>query len=193
MRLLEQKILEAGKIYPNNVLKVDGFLNHQVDVVLLEQLAKELYNLYKNDGVNKILTIETSGIMLACLTAQAFGVPMLFAKKTRTSNMSDDVYTAQVFSYTHDKDYTIFVSKEYLGPQDRVLLIDDFLANGFSMKGLMQLASAAGAVVVGAGVAIEKGFQGGGDILRSLGMRIESMAIIDSMSPEGINFRRVRD
>ena len=190
MLLLEQKILEHGKIYPNNVLKVDSFLNHQVDVMLLEEVAKELYNCYKNDGVTKILTIETSGIMLACLVAQAFRVPMLFAKKSRTANMSEDVYTAQVFSYTHGKDFTIYVDKNYLTENDKVLLVDDFLANGYSMKGLALLAQTAGAEVVGAGIAIEKGFQGGGDILRSLGLRIESMAIIDKMTEEGIEFRK---
>ncbi|NCA67543.1 MAG: xanthine phosphoribosyltransferase [Clostridia bacterium] len=189
MQILKQKILQSGKIYPNNVLKVDSFLNHQVDVALLAELSKELFRLYKDSGVTKILTIETSGIMLACLTAQVFNVPMLYAKKTKTSNMSEDVFTAQVFSYTHYKEYTIYVSKEYLSSSDKVLLIDDFLANGFSMKGLVQLAQSAGATVVGAGVAIEKGFQGGGDILRSLGLRIEAMAIIDSMTEEGIIFR----
>lgn len=190
MHLLEQKILESGKIYPNNVLKVDSFLNHLVDVQLLEELANELFQLYKDTGVTKILTIETSGIMLACLVAQKFGVPMLFAKKSRTSNMSANVFTAQVFSYTHDKEFTIFVDKDYLGVGDKVLLVDDFLANGFSLKGLAQLAKTAGAEIVGAGIAIEKGFQGGGDILRSLGMRIESMAIIDKMNEEGVEFRK---
>lgn len=189
MQLMEQMIIKYGKIYPNNVLKVDSFLNHHVNINLLEDLAQELYRLYKDSNITKILTIETSGIMLACFTAQAFRVPMLFAKKTRTSNLSDNVYTAQVFSYTHDKDYTIFVDKEYINSEDRVLLIDDFLANGYSMKGLIQLAQSAGATIVGAGVAIEKGFQGGGDILRSLGLRIESMAIIDSMNEDGIVFR----
>jgi len=190
MQLMEQMIVEYGKIYPNNVLKVDSFLNHQVNINLLEDLAQEIYRLYKDFEITKILTIETSGIMLACFVAQAFRVPMLFAKRIRGVKIKNNVHSAQVFSCAHDKDYTIYVDKDYLGSDDKVLLIDDFLANGYSMKGLVQLAQSADATVVGAAVAIEKGFQGGGDILRSLGLRIESMAIIESMGEDGIVFRQ---
>ncbi len=189
MQLFKEKITQLGKVYPGNVLKVDSFLNHQVDVSLLDELAKEFFEIYKDKGITKILTIETSGIMLACLTAQKFDVPMLFAKKARTSNLSEEVYSAPVFSYTHNKEVSIVVDKQYLTPSDRVLLIDDFLANGCSIKGLLRLVKEAGAYAVGVGVAIEKGFQGGGDLLRTLGVEVTSMAIIQSMDDNGIVFR----
>ncbi len=189
MRLLEDKILRYGKVYPGNVLKVDSFLNHQVDVPLIAALAQEIYQHYKDCAVTKILTIEASGILLAGMTAQLFHVPMLFAKKSAAKNMSDEVFTAKVRSFTHGNDYTMVVSKEYLCRDDKVLIVDDFLADGNALKGLTEIVKEAGAQTVGAGIAIEKGFQKGGDRLREEGLRIFSLAIIDSMTEGGISFR----
>lgn len=190
MRLIEEKILKYGKVYPGNVLKVDSFLNHQVDVPLIAALAQEIYQHYNSCAVTKILTIEASGILLAGMTAQLFHVPMLFAKKSAAKNMSDGVYTAKVRSFTHGNEYTMVVSKEYLNKDDKVLLIDDFLADGNALRGLMEIVKAAGAVTVGAGIAIEKGFQQGGDKLREEGLDIFSLAIIGSMdAQEGVTFR----
>jgi len=189
MRLLEERIAKDGIVKDGGVLKVDSFLNHQMDVHLYEEMAKEFLRLYDGCGVNKILTIEASGIGIACLTAQAFGCPAVFAKKSRTSNLSADVYTAKVESFTHGGEYDIMVSKDYLRPGDRVLIVDDFLANGAALTGLIKLVRDAGATVVGAGVAIEKAFQPGGELIRSSGVRVESLARIRSMSVEnGIEF-----
>lgn len=190
MRLLEDKILEFGKVYPGNVLKVDSFLNHQVDVSLVAQLAKEIHNQYRDCAIDKILTIEASGILLAGMTAQFFDVPMVFAKKA-AKNMSKDVYSSRVYSFTHGNSYDMCVCKDYIRKGERVLLIDDFLADGNALKGLIDIVTSAGAEVAGAGVAIEKGFQKGGDELRAAGTKIVSLAIIDAMSPEGgITFRK---
>ena len=189
MRLLEERIAKDGIVKDGGVLKVDSFLNHQMDVHLYEEMAKEFLRLYDGCGVNKILTIEASGIGIACLTAQAFGCPAVFAKKSRTSNLSADVYTAKVESFTHGGEYDIMVSKDYLRPGDRVLIVDDFLANGAALTGLIKLVRDAGATVVGAGVAIEKAFQPGGELIRSSGVRVESLARIRSLSVEnGIEF-----
>lgn len=189
MRLLEERIAKDGIVKDGGVLKVDSFLNHQMDVHLYEEMAKEFLRLYDGCGVNKILTIEASGIGIACLTAQAFGCPAVFAKKSRTSNLSADVYTAKVESFTHGGEYDIMVSKDYLRPGDRVLIVDDFLANGAALTGLIKLVRDAGATVVGAGIAIEKAFQPGGELVRSSGVRVESLARIKSMSVEnGIEF-----
>lgn len=185
MKLLEDRIISDGKVFPGDVLKVDSFLNHRIDVPFLGELGREFYRLYKDEGVNKILTIEASGIGLACITAENFCCPVVFAKKSETSNLSDDVYTAEVYSYTHKKQYTIRVAKEFLRPEDKVLIIDDFLANGEALKGLIKLVGDAGATLAGAGIAIEKAFQPGGDELRKAGVRVESLARVKSMDDCG--------
>lgn len=188
MKLLEERILKDGKIKPGNVLKVDGFINHQIDVPFVSELGREFYRRFKDDNVTKILTIEASGIGIACLTAEHFGVPVVFAKKSRTSNISIDVYTARVDSFTHGTTCDIIVSKEFLSPSDRVLIIDDFLALGNALVGLREITLASGATLVGAGILIEKAFQSGGRMLREQGMRIESLARIASMTDTGITF-----
>ena len=189
MRLLEERIVKDGEVKDGGVLKVGAFLNQQMDIALFEEMAREFRRLFDGCGVNKILTIEASGIGIACMTAQAFGCPALFAKKGRTSNLSGDVYTAQVESFTHGGVSEIMVSKDYLGPGDRVLIVDDFLANGAALKGLIKIVRDSGAALVGAGIAIEKAFQPGGDLIRASGVRVESLARIKSMSPEdGIEF-----
>ena len=188
MRLLEERILRDGKVKDGNVLKVDSFLNHQMDVKLFGEMAKEFYNLFQNENITKILTIEASGIGIACITAQVFNCPVIFAKKSKTKNIAGDVYTAKVESFTHGGVYDIIVSKEFLKSEDRVLIIDDFLANGAALTGLSSLVYDAGATLIGAGIAIEKAFQPGGDILRSQGIRVESLARIKSMSSNGMEF-----
>lgn len=189
MKLLEEKIINDGKIGEGDVLKVDSFLNHCMDVEFLSELGKEFYRLYKDSNVTKILTIEASGIGIACLTAQYFKVPMVFAKKTKTVNIFSDVYTSKVESFTHKRVYDIIVSKEFLRPEDNVLIIDDFLAQGSALQGLISLVNDAGANVVGAGIVIEKAFQPGGDLIRNMGVRVESLARIKSMScNDGIKF-----
>lgn len=185
MELLKQRILKDSVVKKGNVLKVDSFLNHNIDVRLYEEIGKEFYRLFKDENVNKILTIEASGIGIACVTAQAFGcVPVVFAKKSKTSNISNDVYTSKVMSFTHGTEYDIMVSKDYLNEGDRILIIDDFLAKGEAINGLMSLVEQAGATLVGAGVVIEKGFQSGGKELREKGIHLESLAIVDSMDDE---------
>ena len=184
MQLLKDRIRKDGKIKGGNVLKVDSFLNHQMDVKLLEEIGKEFKRRFADAEVNKILTIEASGIGIACVVAQYFDVPVLFAKKNKTKNIAGDVYTSQVESFTHGRVYDIIVSKEFLGKGDKVLLIDDFLANGKALEGLAKLVEDSGAELVGAGVVIEKGFQPGGDNLRKQGIRLESLAIVDSMDEE---------
>ncbi|NLV87105.1 MAG: xanthine phosphoribosyltransferase [Clostridiales bacterium] len=181
MQLLEERILKDGKVKDGGILKVDSFLNHQMDVSLFGEMAKEFYRLFAGEGINKILTIEASGIGIACITAQAFGCPVIFAKKTKTKNIAGDVYTSKVESFTHGTTYDIIVSKEFLLPDDKVLIIDDFLANGAALEGLISLVNDAGASLIGAGIAIEKAFQPGGEKLRSKGVRIESLAKIKSM------------
>ena len=171
-----------------DVLKVDSFLNHQMDVALFAEMGKEWARLFAQDNVTKILTIEASGIGIACVVAQQFGVPVLFAKKNKTKNIAGQVYTAQVESFTHGRVYDIIVSKKFLGPGDRVLLIDDFLANGAALQGLIKLVRDSGATLVGAGIAVEKAFQPGGELIRSMGVRVESLARIKSMSSKGIEF-----
>lgn len=189
MQLLEERIRRDGVVKDRDVLKVDSFLNHQMDVELFGELAREFERRFHNCGVNKILTIEASGIGVACITAQVFGCPLVFAKKNKTLNIAGNVYSARVHSFTHSRDYDIIVSQDFLGPKDCVLLVDDFLANGAALTGLMKLASQAGAAVAGAGICIEKAFQPGGDLLRSQGLRIESLARIKSMSAEnGVEF-----
>lgn len=174
-----------GAIREGGVLKVDSFLNHQMDVKLFQEMGKEFLRLFGNCGVTKILTIEASGIGIACVTAQFFDCPVIFAKKNKTRNIAGDVYTSKVESFTHGKVYDIIVSKEFLHPEDRVLLIDDFLANGSALQGLINLVQDAGATLVGAGICVEKAFQPGGDLIRGMGVRVESLARIKAMSVEG--------
>ena len=190
MKLLEQRILEDGQVRPGNVLKVDCFLNHQLDVGLLDQIGAEFYRIFKDDGINKILTIEASGIDIACMTARHFNVPVVFAKKAKSKNIDGDVYTSTVHSYTYGRDYDITLAQKFLGPQDRVLILDDFLANGKAMNGLLDVCRQAGASVGGIGICIEKGFQPGGAELRAAGYKLASLAIVDSMDDNGeLTFR----
>ena len=185
MELLKQRILKDGEVLPSDVLRVDGFLNHQIDVAFISECAKAWYEKFKDSGVTKILTIESAGIGIACIAAQYFGVPVVYAKKTRGAYIGDDVYSTKVVSYTHGQVYEVRVSKKYINPGDRILLIDDFLANGSALKVLINLAERGGATVVGAGIAIEKAYQKGGRDIRALGYRIESLARIESMSIDG--------
>lgn len=189
MKLLEDKILKDGKIGAGNVLKVDSFVNHQIDVAFMCELGREFKRRFEGVEITKILTIEASGIGIACLTAQYFNVPVVFAKKTKTNNIYADVFTSKVESYTHSTTYDIVVSRQFLSPGDKVLIIDDFLAKGSALKGLIALIQEAGAAVMGAGIVIEKAYQPGGDLIRSMGVRVESLARIASMTEEdGIRF-----
>lgn len=189
MKLLEDRILKDGHIGTDNVLKVDSFLNHQIDVSFVCELGKEFYRLFKDENITKILTIEASGIGIACLAAQYFGVPVVFAKKTKTINIYSDTYNATVHSYTHKRDYDIVVSKEFLNKEDNVLIIDDFLAKGSALTALLMLIEKAGAKTAGAGIVIEKAYQGGGNLVRDMGIRVESLAKIKSISKkDGIVF-----
>lgn len=181
MELLKERIRKDGVVREGGVLKVDSFLNHQMDIDMFVEIGKELRKRFAGEEINKILTIEASGIGIACIVAQYFHVPVVFAKKTKTKNIAGDVYTSQVESYTHGRIYDIIVSKDFLGPEDKVLLIDDFLANGKALEGLAQLVQDAGATLVGAGVVVEKGFQRGGDAIRARGIHLESLAIVESM------------
>lgn len=181
MKLLEDRIRRDGKVREGNVLKVDSFLNHQMDIGLLNEIGKEFRRLFPEPEINKILTIEASGIGIACIAAQYFGVPVVFAKKNKTKNIAGGVYTAKVESFTHGRTYDIMVSRDFLGKGDKVLLIDDFLANGKALEGLISLSEEAGAEVIGAGVVIEKGFQSGGEAIRKRGIHLESLAIVDGM------------
>ena len=182
MNFLEERITRDGIVKEGNVLKVDSFLNHQMDIELFQEIGKEFKRRFANENVKKILTIEASGIGIACIAAESFHVPVVFAKKTQTKNIAGEVYTTQVESFTHGRIYDIIVSKEFLGKGDRVLLIDDFLANGKALEGLAQLVQDSGAELVGAGVVIEKGFQRGGDAIRAKGIHLESLAIVESMN-----------
>mgnify|MGYP002317163774 CR=1 FL=1 len=189
MKLLEERIRRDGTVKAGNVLKVDSFLNHQMDIDLFNEMGKEWARLFADRPVTKILTVEASGIGIACITAQTFGCPLVFAKKSKTLNIAGDVWTSKVRSYTHQRVYDIIVSKDFLGPNDRVLVIDDFLANGAALSGLIELVEQSGATLVGCGICIEKAFQPGGDMLRSKGVRVESLARVKSMSEEnGIEF-----
>lgn len=181
MKLLEDRIRRDGTVREGNVLKVDRFLNHQMDIELFQEIGREFKRRFAGEEINKILTIEASGIGIACVAAEFFHVPVVFAKKSKTKNIAGDVYTAQVESFTHGGVYEIIVSKEFLGEGDRVLLIDDFLANGKALEGLAKLIKDSGAELVGAGVVIEKGFQRGGEVIRQMGIRLESLAIVESM------------
>ena len=191
MQLLKDRIRKDGKIKSGDVLKVDSFLNHQMDIKLFEEIGKEFKRRFSDADINKILTIEASGIGIACIVAQYFDVPVVFAKKSKTKNIAGDVYTTKVESFTHGKVYDIMVAKEFLGAGDKVLLIDDFLANGKALEGLAAVVKDSGAELIGAGSVIEKGFQPGGDRLRADGIRVESLAIVESMDEKtgSIRFR----
>ena len=190
MKLLQDRIVADGKIEAGNILKVDSFLNHQIDVSLLEEIGQEFKRQFGDREVNKILTIEASGIAIACIAARYFNVPVVFAKKSRSLNIAGDVYTAKVESFTHKNTNDIIVSKKFLSPEDRILIVDDFLANGKAILGLCQLVEQAGATLVGAGVVIEKGFQDGGKRIREAGSDLRSLAILEEMDVNtGIRFR----
>ena len=188
MKLLEERILKDGVVKDGNVLKVDSFLNHQMDTQLFEDMAKEWKRLYEGENITKILTIEASGIGIACFVGKEFGCPVLFAKKNKTKNIAGDVYTSKVESFTHGRVYDIIVSKSFLHSEDRVLIIDDFLANGAALSGLIDLVKESGATIVGAGICIEKAFQPGGEMIRDQGVRVESLARIKSMDNGKIEF-----
>ena len=184
MRLLEERIKRDGVVKAGQVLKVDSFLNHQMDVELFNEMGKEFKRLFAEHDINKILTIEASGIGLACIIAQHFNVPVVFAKKAKSINLDGEMYTTKIESFTHKRVYDVIVSKKFLNQNDRVLIIDDFLANGCAAAGLVDLVRSAGAVVEGVGIAVEKGFQQGGRILREKGLHVESLAIVESMNHE---------
>lgn len=184
MKLLEERIQKDGIVKPGNVLKVDSFLNHQMDVELFDQMGAEFKRLFAHKPINKILTIEASGIGIACVVAQHFKVPVVFAKKTQSINIDGDVYSAKIESFTHKRVYDVIVSKKYITEEDHILIIDDFLANGCAVNGLIELINSAGATVEGVGIAIEKGQQIGGKLLRDQGLQVESLAIVESMNDE---------
>jgi len=185
MKALEEKILKDGKVFPGGVLKVGSFLNHQIDVPFIKMIGQEFYRLFRDEGITKVLTIETSGIAIAVLCAAEFNVPVLFAKKHQTKNLTNDCYVASIHSYTHGNDYQARVEKQFLGPDDKVLIIDDFLANGAALDGLMEIISQSGAQLVGCGIVIEKAFQDGGRRIREKGIRVESLARIKEMGEDG--------
>ena len=195
MQLLEERIRRDGIVKPGNVLKVDGFLNHQMDVDLFNEMGKELRRLFPSEQINKILTIEASGIGIACIAAQYFHVPVVFAKKSQSINLDGEQYVTRIESFTHKRVYDVIVSTKYLGADDHVLIIDDFLANGCAVAGLIDLVENAGATVEGVGIAIEKGFQEGGRTLRNKGVRVESLAIVEAMNDETgeITFRSQKE
>ena len=188
MQLLKERILSDGRCVGEGILKVDSFINHQIDVDFITELAKELKRLYAGEEITKILTIEASGIGIACIVAQEFHVPVVFAKKNKTINIANDVYTSKVESFTHKRTYDIIVSKDFLKPEDKVLIIDDFLAMGSALQGLISLIRDAGATIVGAGIIIEKAYQQGGQMIRDMGVRVESLARIKSMDNNVIEF-----
>ena len=192
MNFLEERILKDGIVEAGNVLKVDSFLNHQMDVKLLDRIGEEFYERFSGTPITKILTIETSGVAIAYAVARCFNVPMVFAKKSKSVNIEGDVYTTEVESFTHKKKNTVIVSKKFLNPGDNILIIDDFLANGCALQGLISITEMAGANVAGIGIAIEKGFQHGGTMIRNFGYRLESIAIVDGMDVESktVYFRK---
>ena len=191
MNCLEKRIAKDGVVKEGNVLKVDSFLNHQMDITLMNEIGKEFYERFKGKPINKILTIEASGIAIAYAVAQQFNVPVLFAKKSKSINIAGDTYTAEVESFTHKNKNMVIVSKKFLKEEDHLLIIDDFLANGCALQGLISLAESAGATIEGLGIVIENGFQIGGKVIRNLGYHLESLAIVDGMDPENgtITFR----
>ena len=189
MQILKDRIRKDGKIKGGNVLKVDSFLNHQMDIDLINEIGKEFRRRFPSDKITKILTIEASGIGIACIVAQYFGVPVVFAKKTQSINIDGEVYHTKVESFTHKRTYDVILSKKFLNEDDHVLIIDDFLANGCALLGLIDIVKKSGATLEGAGIVIEKGFQHGGQQIRDMGVRLESLAIIDSMTDDSLTFR----
>ena len=189
MKALEERILKDGKVLPGHVLKVGSFLNHQIDTPFMMEMGKEIAALFADEKPDKVLTIEASGIALGMAAAAAMGLPLVFAKKKKSINVEDDLYSTIVYSYTHNTEYQVVVSKENLLAGERVLIVDDFLANGNAIRGLIDLVSQAGGTVVGCTTAIEKGFQGGGDQLRKEGLKVESLAIVDEMTDHSLKFR----
>ncbi len=184
MKLLEDMIREKGIVKPGNVLKVDSFLNHQMDINLFNEMGKEFKRIFADRNITKILTIEASGIGIACVAAQYFDVPVVFAKKAQSINIDGDVYSTSITSFTHKREYQVIVSKKYLSPEDHILIIDDFLANGCALQGLIDIVKSSGATVEGIGIAIEKGFQDGGALIRNMDVNLHSLAIVDSMNAE---------
>lgn len=191
MNFLEERIMKDGVVKEGNILKVDSFLNHQMDVKLFEQMGEEFKRRFAGKNINKIITIEASGIGIACIVAECFDVPVVFAKKSQSVNIDGDVYSAEVESFTHKCKNQVLISKKFVGPEDHVLIIDDFLANGCALQGLISIVNQAGGTVEGIGIAVEKGFQQGGQIIRNLGYQLESLAIVDGMNAAdgSINFR----
>jgi xanthine phosphoribosyltransferase len=190
MKLLQEKILKEGRVLPGNILKVDGFLNQQLDITLIQELGKEFAKRFENMGVNKILTVESSGIGIACIAAQYMNnVPVVFGKKHKTLKRGDEFYATKIFSFTHNREYEVTIAKQFISSDDVILIIDDFLANGEAVHGLMDIIDQAGATLAGVGIAVEKGFQGGGDALREKGIKVESLAIVDSMTDTTVTFR----
>lgn len=190
MKQLEERIARDGRVIGTEILKVDSFLNHQMDIALLDEIGRELYRLFKDRGITKVITIEASGIAIAVSAARCFNVPAVFAKKARSLNIGKDVYKARVHSFTYDNDYDITMSQNYLSASDTVLIVDDFLANGAALNGMISICEQAGAKIGGIGICIEKGFQPGGDEIRKKGYPLESLAIIESMDENGIVFRK---
>lgn len=191
MNFLEERIMKDGVVKEGNILKVDSFLNHQMDVKLFKQMGEEFKRRFAGKNINKIITIEASGIGIACIVAECFDVPVVFAKKSQSVNIDGDVYSAEVESFTHKCKNQVLISKKFVGPEDHVLIIDDFLANGCALQGLISIVNQAGGTVEGIGIAVEKGFQQGGQIIRNLGYQLESLAIVDGMNAAdgSINFR----
>lgn len=189
MKALEERILRDGQVRPGNILKVDNFLNHQIDISFMNEVGKEFKRVFADKYVTKIMTIEASGIAIAAITAQYFDVPIVFAKKTQSINLDGSLYTAKVPSYTHKTTYDVILSKKFLTKDDHVLIIDDFLANGCAARGLISIIENAGATLEGVGIVIEKGFQSGGKELRDHGIDVRSLAIIESMTDDGLTFR----
>lgn len=190
MQLLEERIRKDGIVKPGNILKVDSFLNHQMDIPFINELGKEFKRRFADAPITKILTIEASGIGIACLVAQHFNVPVVFAKKAQSLNLDGEMYCTKVQSFTHKRVYDVILSKKFLSAEDHVLIIDDFLANGCALQGLMEIVKESGTVLEGAGIVVEKGFQNGGDSLREQGIRVESLAIVDSMTDDSVSFRK---
>ena len=189
MQLLKDRIQKEGRVLPGNIIKVDGFLNHRVDIRLMEEIAKEFELYFNTRDITMVLTAEASGIALAAICAQRYNVPMVFAKKAKSDNIDGGLYQSEIYSYTYKKKVTQILSKEWLTAGDRVLIIDDFMANGEAVRGLCDLVSQAGAALMGVGIAIEKGFQGGGDRLRNMGVNYHALAVIESAEPGHIVFR----
>ena len=189
MEMLKERIRSEGKILPGNIVKVDGFLNHRVDTKLMREIAHEFKRRFNRDDITLILTAEASGIALATICAEEFGVPMVFAKKAKSDNIEGGLYASDIFSYTYKKKVTLLVSKDWISAEDKVLIVDDFMANGEAMRGLCDIVKEAGAELIGIGIAVEKGFQHGGDRIREAGINIQSLAIIDSADENGFVFR----